>query len=43
MDMSVVFLITVGLLGCSVVAGLFETVPVVVRRRGMRGNRTRQL
>lgn len=43
MDMSVVFLITVGLLGCSVVAGLFETVPVVVRWRGMRSDRIRQL
>lgn len=43
MEMSVVLLITVGLLGCSVVAGLFQTVPVVVRRPGMRGNRTRQL
>ena len=43
MDISVVFLMAIGLLGCSVVAGLVETVPVVVRRRGMRGNRTRQL
>ena len=38
MDMSVVFLMTIGLLGCSVVAGLFETAPVVVRRRYIRGS-----
>lgn len=43
MDMSVAFLMTIGLLGCVVVAGLVETVTVVVRRRGMRGNRTPQL
>ena len=35
MDMSVVFLITIGLLGYSVVAGLFQTVTVVVRQRGV--------
>lgn len=33
MDMSVVFLITGGLLGCTILAGLFQTVPVVARRR----------
>lgn len=33
MDMSIVFLVAMGVLTCALAAGLFQTVTAVVRRR----------
>jgi hypothetical protein len=40
MDMSLVLLITVGLLGFGMATGLVQTATVVVRRRSVKGKRT---
>jgi hypothetical protein len=42
MDMSVVFLMIVAFLGCGMVAGLLQTMTVVVRQRHKRRNMIRQ-
>jgi hypothetical protein len=41
MDMSMVFLFAMGFLTCALVAGLFQTVSVVVTRRA-KGKRSTQ-
>jgi hypothetical protein len=40
MDMSLVFLIAVGLLGCVMVVGLLQSATVIVRERSVKGHRT---
>jgi|CXWL01.1.fsa_nt_gi hypothetical protein len=42
MDMSLVFLIAVGFLACSMAMGLYQTATIVVRRRSVKGRRTRK-